>query len=378
MIVMPSEEAIGAFRVQTSNYSPKYGLSSAATVTMVTKSGTDLFHAEGWEFNRNQAFDAINDGSNQLSTLQMNIFGFNVGGPVALHEKGHHKTFFFYNMEWRRYNLANGVIHTAVPDTSTYGGIFPSSMTPAELHTPCSNAVDSTIAAQYAADNLALSNCSGATAAYAPFPNNTIPTNLLSPDTQALLKAGIFPAPTAGQPSGSEPYSSYFNAPVAAPTTAKEELVRIDHSFTPKFSAFGHFIADQYTEGYATTVWSGDNVPTVGNNFETPSYSAVFHITYSISPTVLNEAAFNYDGNRIHLVPLGLYTAPSSLTNNRVFTGPNADNRIPSISLGFLGTNYTTNYLPWNNTANDYQVRDDLTWIKGNHQLQFGGGMGAL
>ncbi len=376
MIVMPSEQSIGAFQVQTSNYSPQYGLSSAATVTMVTKSGANLFHAEGWEFNRNQAYDAINDGANSLSTLQMNVFGFNVGGPVALHEKGHHKTFFFYNMEWRHYNLANGVIHTAVPYTSTYGGVFPSTIPVADLHTPCSNDVDSAIASEFAADNLALSSCpTGGTPSYVPFPNNTIPTNLLSPDAQALLKTGIFPSPTSGQPAGSQPYYSYFNAPVAAPTAAKEELVRVDHQFTPKFSAFGHFIADQYTEGYATTVWSGDNVPTIGNDFETPSYSVVFHTTYTISPTLLNEAAFNYDGNRIHLIPLGIYAAPASFTNDRVFTGPNADNRIPSISLSdLMGTNYTANYLPWNNTANDYQVRDDLTWIKGSNQFEFGGG----
>lgn len=375
MIVMPSEEAIAEFRVQTSNYSPQYGLSSAGTVTMALKSGTDKFHAEGWEFNRNTAFDARNPNSSKASTLQMNDFGFNVGGPVALHESGHHKTFFFYNMEWRRYNLASGVLHTAVPDPSTYGGAFPSSLTPANLHTPCSSAVDSTIAAQYAADNLALSNCSGATPSYVPFPNNAIPTNLLDPNAQALLAAGIFPSPTAGQPAGKLPYYSYFNAPVAAPTSVKEEIARVDHTFNDKFSIFGHWVSDQVTNGFATTIWSGDNVPTIGSIFGNPSYSAVLHATYAISPTLLNEMAFNYDGNRINIAPKGLSAAPSAFTFNRVFTGQNDLNRIPSISLsGLEGTNYTVNWVPWVNTANDYGFRDDLSWVKGNHQLKFGGG----
>jgi len=47
-----------SFRALTSNYSADYGLSSAATMTMVLKSGTSTLHASAWEFNRNDAFDA--------------------------------------------------------------------------------------------------------------------------------------------------------------------------------------------------------------------------------------------------------------------------------------------------------------------------------
>ena len=68
------------------------------------------------------------------------------------------------------------------------------------------------------------------------------------------------------------------------------------------------------------------------------------HTTYVISPTLLNEAAFNYNGNRINIIPSGVVTAPSDFTFNRVFTGPNALTRIPSIQLsGNTGTNYTSN-----------------------------------
>ncbi len=371
MSVMPSEEAIAEFRAETSNYSSQYGLSSAGTMTMALKSGTDKFHGEAWEFDRNNWFDARNPNSATVSKLRMNVYGFNVGGPVALHESGQHNTFFFYNMEWRKYTLASGVIHTAVPYQSVYGGTFPSSLTAAQLHTPCSNAVDATIAAQYKADGLALSDCSAPT--YVPFPNNTIPANLLDANAQALLTAGIFPLPTAGQPAGKAPYYSYFNEPVSAPTDLREETARVDHRFSDKFSVFGHWVGEQINQDFATTMWSGDNVPTIGNTFGNPSFSGVVHTTYSISPTLLNEAAFNYNGNRIHILPLGTYAAPSGFTFNRVFTGPNADNRIPSISLSALmGTNYTTNWVPWNNAADDYQLRDDISWIKGNHQLKFG------
>jgi hypothetical protein len=59
----------------------------------------------------------------------------------------------------------------------------------------------------------------------------------------------------------------------------------------------------------------------------------VIHTTYVISPTLLNEASFNYNGNRIAMQNINLFTAPAGFTFNRLFSGPNVDNRIPSINL---------------------------------------------
>ena len=74
-----------------------------------------------------------------------------------------------------------------------------------------------------------------------------------------------------------------------------------------------------------------------------------------------------------HILPQGLVSAPSGFQFNRLFTGPNALERIPSINLnGITGLNYTANWTPWNNEANDYQLRDDISWTKGSHQLKFG------
>jgi len=88
---------------------------------------------------------------------------------------------------------------------------------------------------------------------------------------------------------------------------------------------------------------------------------------------MLNEVAFNYNGNRIHILPEGIVSAPTGFTFNRLFTGPNADTRIPSIDLsGSTGADYTSNWTPWNNKADDYQLKDDLSWTKGAHQLKFG------
>ncbi len=81
-------------------------------------------------------------------------------------------------------------------------------------------------------------------------------------------------------------------------------------------------------------MWSGDNVPTAGNTFGNPSYSGVIHATYVISPTLLNEVAFNYNGNRIAILPTGTIALPSGWSAfEPIFSGPNNDNRIPEIHL---------------------------------------------
>jgi len=152
---------------------------------------------------------------------------------------------------------------------------------------------------------------------------------MINPNSTALLTAGIFPAPTAG---------NTFQGPSTTPTNLKEEIVRIDHNFTSKFSVFGHYVAEQVTQGYSISQWSGANVPTVGDTFGNPSYSAVIHTTYTISPTLLNEASFNYNGNRINIIPfagagLKSLAIPSGFVGNRLFSGPNNLNRIPNIDL---------------------------------------------
>ncbi len=370
--VMPSLDSIAEFRNMTSNYSAEYGLASAATITTVIKSGTKQFHAQAWELFRNDALDArnyFNPAPQKVAELRYNIYGFNLGGKVP--GMNNHPTFFFYNQEWRKeidggllnvntplgseYQDANGAGTGAVLPT-TYNGkasiaTVPLSGVPG-FHTGCSvQAVMATLVPGQ------------------PFPNNTIPDCLIAPNATALLNAGgpyggIFPKPNNG---------AFFQGGNNSPTTLREEIARVDHQFTPKFSVFGHWISEQISQTYGTTQWSGDNVPSIADVFGNPSYSAVVHATYVISPTLLNETAFNYNGNRIHIIPNNLVTAPSGFTFNRLFTGPNADTRIPSINLsGVTGSDYTANWTPWNNKADDYQFRDDLSWTRGAHQLKFG------
>src|SRR5258705_3848017 len=368
MSIATSSDAIAEFRALTSNYSGDFGLSSGATMTMVLKSGTSTLHASAWEFNRNDAFDArgfFNPAPGQVAKLRLNVFGFNVGGPVTLgklYNPDKKKTFFFQNMDGRWRTIGKITSGQTVPDPATYGGNFGATT----INVPSASQVSAGVLAK---------NCPGkvlpaGVVQGAKFPGNTIPSCMIDPNASAFLNAGIFPAPTSG---------TTFNAPATTPTNLKEEVVRIDHNFTSKFSVFGHFIAEQVSQGYSISQWSGANVPTVGDTFGNPSYSAVVHTAYTISPTLVNEVAFNYNGNRINIIPfagagLSSLALPSDYdaTSTRLFSGPNNLNRIPNIDLtGSTGTKFEISSWPWVNKADDYQIRDDISWTKGSHQLKF-------
>ena len=369
----PSSESMAEFRQLTSNYGADYGLSSAGTVTMVIKSGTSKFHGSAWENNRNDAFDARNyffPAPTKKQELRMNIFGFNIGGPIIKN-----KTFFFYNMEWRKY-IDGGSTNQTVPDPSTYGGDFSSVTTP--IMVPDATRV---------APSALFANCPGGAAPAgitqgAQFPGNVIPSCMINPNSTALLGTGFLPKPNGAfdPTTGAAPFVGGANSA----TNLTEEMVRIDHTFSAKFSVFGHFIAEQISQGYNTAQWSGDNLPTVGDTFNNPAYSYAIHATHTISPSLLNEIAFNYNGNRINIIPypatgmtslsLPTCSAPCDFTNARFFTGPNPMDRIPNITLDKQSNaNFQISSWPWVNRADGYQIRDDVSWTKGAHQLRIGG-----
>ncbi len=379
---MPSMDAIAEFNVMTSNYSADYGLSSAGTVTLVFKSGTKQIHASAWEFDRNNAFDAASYQANasgaKTPELRFNTFGFDVGGPVAFpgYNKNRDKTFFYYNMEWRRM-IAGGSIDQTVPNTAQYGGLGVTADVPSAALLP--PAAVAALAAGGAGIPAKLTALAGAIQAGnltqgSPFPTSgayALP-NFLDPNAQLLLKQGIFPANNTtlgGAPA--------FYGGANLPTSVRQELVRIDEHFNDKVSIFGHFLDATESTSNSTTLWADDNVPSIGTNFANPNKSATVHLMYTISPTLLNEVAYNYGGNSILFTPKGIYAQPAGLTIPGYFNktiglpDENTLNRNPGINLSGIAT-YNVAEVPWTNIAADNMIRDDLSWVKGAHQLKMG------
>jgi hypothetical protein len=362
--VMPSTDAIAEARTLTSNYGADFGLSSAGTVTSVLKSGTNAFHASAWEVFRNDALDANdyfrNRAGQERPELRFNLFGFNVGGPIWKD-----KTFFFFNMEWRRI-VQGGGVNQKVPSTEWYPGA-----NGGDAHVPFAINVPNL------PDSVLFRNCAGnpGVTPGSPFPNSggiyTIPGCMIEQHARDLIDAGIFPADNSVDSKGNPTFVGGNNVP----SNIREEIARVDHRFNDKFSVFGHFIAEQIAQTQGTTMWSGDNLPTVGNTFGNPSYSAVAHLIHTIGPNLLNEIAFNYNGNRINILPLGTPALASPFELNKIFPRQEGKpNNIATINLA-TGTQaqYTSNWTPWINKADSYQIRDDLSWTKGSHQFRIGG-----
>ena len=366
--ILVSQDAISQFQTLNSNYSPDYGIGSGGQILMVLKSGTQSFHGGLWEFNRNDVFDANNYitklNGRPKPELRVNIFGGNIGGPLFiphLYNKHRDRTFFFFNEEGRREIRGSAPSRTTTIPTSD----FPTAGQ-ALVYTPPGNnqapvvpfTQDPAKLALYAADGLTINQ---------PFPNNTIPANLLDPNAVLFMGTGAFPKPNA--PDG----SNIYVASISAPTYVREDLVRIDHAISSKLQLMGNYIHDANTQTKYPPLWSNDSYPTVGSVMNNPAWAAVVKLTQTISPNLLNETAFNFDGNKLSFTPIGTFAQPAGWNAGSFFTGNNALNRLPEIDLGApYGTTWSSQYFPWKNAAMDYQTRDDLSWSHGAHNFKFG------
>ena len=197
------------------------------------------------------------------------------------------------------------------------------------------------------------------------FPNNIIPAGLLNANSTALLKAGLFPGPNT-------PTGRYY-ASVPNRTNYREETVRIDHQVGSKLALMGSLIYDNGVQSQAPPLWAGGTYDTAGSVMSVPSWAGVVRATYTISPNLLNEASFNYNGNNLDINDVGLYQKPSGYTVPNFFQA-NKDNKLPGISIGSpYNISYTPGWWPWVNTWRSWQGKDDLSWNHGKHNLKFGG-----
>ncbi len=389
--VMPSPDMLDEFQVLSSNYTPDYGISSGGTVSMVLKSGTKHFHGGLWEFNRNDLFDANNYFNKQSNKpkpeLRLNIFGGDIGGPVAiphLYNTDLTKTFFFAGEEWRRYIQGAQPSQQATPPAGDYPVAgqdlaytpFGSDTSASNTHR-CGNGVSGVgllcVPTTADATESALIASAGLTQG-TPFPTNSagkqvIPHQLF--DNNALLYlpgtgAGAIPLPNDG--------GTNFIASPKQPTYVREDVVRVDHIFNDKYHLLGSWIHDAMSQTIIPTQWSGDSYSTVGDVFSNPSWAAVVKLSQQLTPTLLNETAFNVNGNTISVTPTGVYQQPKGWTAGSYFTNNNALNRLPQIGFtgGPLNTTYTAIYWPWHNSFLDYQLRDDVSKIAGKHAMKVG------
>ncbi len=355
--VYPDVDAIAETEVLTSNYGAQYGRNASGTVLAQTKSGTESYHGDVFEFLRNDAFNARNYFQTTVPTYKKHDYGFTIGGPVRipkLYTPGQRKTFFFYSQEWRHENVPGTVFNQQVPSDAERTGNFsdlcyqvpnPDPKGPSTiLNADCP--VDPTTGAQYTNNQVAI-----------------------DPNGAALL--ALIPAANVG--SGT---SSFYRASPSQLTTNREELFRVDQVVSPKLRGFFRFIYDSWSTVSNPPTFQSNSFPTVQNSFAGPGIDMVANLTYAATPSLVNEFVADYTTDHITLIN----TTPG--IGRQDFTGAGFfengyGNVLPSINVAGNsayggGFNVDTGYFPWQNSNPTYSYRDNVTKTLGNHTFIFG------
>jgi hypothetical protein len=400
MQIQPSQDAIAEFQVMSSNYPPDYGISSGATISLSLKSGTKRFHGSAWEENRNTDYDANsffnNLASNARPTVHYNIYGFNIGGPLYIphtYNSNKQKTFFFWNEEWRKtVNLAssnNPTINSAdIPKSGTPLTYVDPSFAPGHdadhswLEVPSVSATS-----DYAVNHLGTLTPGGcfngtktkdttATAANKGVEvdlcpsGQVIPSKLFDANAITYLNAGILPP--ANVPGQDKNIAS-----VSLPFVVRDDIVRVDHNINDKWAILGHYIGDteNQNEGGPELGWCWCSYNTLTSILDSPSHSAAIKLSGTITPNLLVEASINYDGNEILIQPSANTFLPSSWSVSPVVPAYAITRKVwPGIS-GFgnpYGTAEDTATEPYNNAAQDYEPKLDVSYTVGQHAFKFG------
>jgi hypothetical protein len=356
--VYPSIDAIAEFKVLTSNYGAQYGRNGSGTVEVETKSGTNKFHGDVYEFVRNDMFNARNYFNSTVPEYKKNDYGYTVGGPVyipGVYNKDKQKTFFFWSEEWRKDVVPGQSFHAVVPSMAERSGNFTDI---------CPGPDCPSVGA----------NISGLPAFIA---NQGVTTALLT----------MIPQPTGANASTCVPGSSsnpcFFTAAPAQGTNWREELVHVDHNFNDKIRATFRFIHDSWQTTTAVPLWTNQtSFPTIGTAFKGPGVGLVARLTATASPTLLNEFVFSYTADHIILNDVGNWKRSSAFSGGftDLFPG-NGQGVLPGIALtdsakGGVYGNFgeDAGYIPNGiyNSNPTYTFRDNVTKTVGRHNLQFG------
>jgi Carboxypeptidase regulatory-like domain/TonB-dependent Receptor Plug Domain len=347
--VYPSPDSIQEVRVLTSNYGAEYGRNASGTVETEIKSGTKSFHGDVYEFVRNDIFNARNYFSPNVPPYKKNDFGYTIGGPLFI--PGHYntdksKTFFFFSEEWHLERVPN-VFNIPVPSAAERTGNF-SDVCP---------------------------DLNGSRADCPNLPGGGTQVTNIDPNAQAILAEITPPNNTNGSNPCASTIGSCFNASISQPTYWREELVRVDHNFSNNLRGMFHYIHDSWNTTTPTTLWSNATLPSIQTKFVGPTTSAVARLTYTASPTLVNEFVFSYTADHIDLTNVGPFERPASMTMTGLF--PEFGGKLPTVTVSgnqAYGAGFTADPSdePWNNANPTYTLRDNVTKIVGKHTLQFG------
>jgi len=408
--IQPTPDAIEEFRVISNTFDAEYGRNSGAVVNVVTKSGTNQWHGNVYEYFRNKVLNAQGFFNTVKPQFNQNQFGGTFGGPIRKD-----RTFFFTSFEGRR--LRQGVsgelvtVPTATERTgdfssgSTFGGGISDPFVAQALDGRANCDADLGLAPggiyqMYTNGGFSNSNplpWGANSGPYAVFPANTIPTDCMDPVALDMLRF---------VPGANLPQNQYQAVPTS-PDTQNQFTVRFDHHINDhqSFSFYYYFTDDANLQPFYNFQASGANIPGFGAKINSRYQQYNPSHTWTINNSLVNEARFTYmrEGQLTFQHPqttnavqascsspaakLVCYngTSDSSAINDLISSSlsnpaqagittglPANHTGVPFISVsgGFAIGNGWEGELP--QVGNSFMWTDNLTWVKGNHTLKFG------
>lgn len=362
--LVPTQDSIQEFRVQTNNLGPEFGRLAGGAINLTTKSGTNAFHGSAYEFFRNRVLNAntfFNNRANvQRPAFSQNQYGVNVGGPIF-----RDKTFFFGSWEGFRLRQGASYVYT-VPTDAMRAGDFSNVRNAAGALVPiydplttCGRLGNAPCAREANGNEIITRQ---------QFPGNVIPANRLDPAARVLTNYW------ARSNGPGEPFTNVNNYTANASVGGDNDQVngRVDHTFSEKHRVFFRY-----------TWWDNLNLPIDPYNTRTcvdrctetfTTNQGVFGDTYAISPTLvadvrLSVLRFSYDRTSLttgyDLTQLGW---PASLNDQVVFRV------VPQpVVVGYNDVWRTSGTGSTIVARNDvFSLSPNLTHIRGSHTLKFG------
>jgi hypothetical protein len=344
VVVFPSVDALDEFKLQTSTYSAEYGRSLGGVVNLQIKSGTNQLRGSGFEFARNDAFDANNFFNNKANRAKpdftQNQFGGTLGGAVFKD-----KTFFFGDYQGHRERQGQTFLST-VPSLAMRNGDF------SELTRVI---YDSTTGQ--------------------PFQGNVIPNGRIDTVARNILTQ-LYPEPnTAGSKSATsgQTINNYLINPVKERQDNQFD-VKIDHNLTSTNRFFTRYSFEKTHRIQPASLPHGDAGATFGaGDANVKAQSLAFNDTHSLRANLLNEFRFGWSSVKFLNTSIDYGTNPAAavgLPGINLNQATSAMSQVTFQNIRNLGANGNQ---PLITNQNDFQIFDNVTWIKGKHTIKSGG-----
>jgi hypothetical protein len=384
-IVMPNPDEITEVKAMQNNYSAQYTLMGASTIVVETKSGTNTYHGDAWEFLRNTDLNATQYFSKTPTALNWDIFGYDLGGPLFvphLYPRHSSKTYFYFNQQWVKEVAGTQATGEAPLATmrgqGTANGAF---LFPGTSASPVPG-IGGPYGIAYLTDpNLPAGHCkSGSTTScFAQDVNGNwiIPSNRVDQNALLLLNA-IVPLPndlTGGTYSATASATDYLN--VNPNKTDQVDLLgKVDHDLTSKLRLTGEYMVEEQTYSGGAQSRFGTPWSTNWDTFATDDQAFQVRLTQILSPTMTNQTSASigiFDGEH-DISGEHLLSQISGFNQTLPYRGSYVQNYVPSVSTSNGWTKFGTssNYIVPRATELHDTVTDDWSWVHGKHQVQAG------